>query len=98
MATDHVLITLSDFKQICSDLKRTGDLIKGVVRATNQARKRKHKNVQPKKIRKEKRKPPSGDESESNSKSRRSKSPTKRESDPVSPQSDTDSSALSFDD
>ena len=88
MATDHVLITLSDFKQICTDLKRTGDLIKGVVRVTHEAKKTKRKQnaklYQSKEASKaKKRKSPSGDESSgSRRKSRRSKSPTKPESEP----------------
>lgn len=103
MATDHVLITLSDFKQICTDLKRTGDLIKGVVRVTHEAKKTTRKNaklLKSKEICKaKKRKSPSGDESSgSRRKSRRSKSPTKPESEPNSAQSDTDSSTLSAED
>ena len=34
MSSDHVLIKLSDFKEICTDLKRSGDIIKGVLKNT----------------------------------------------------------------
>lgn len=38
MSSDHVLIKLSDFKEICSDLKRSGDIIKGVLKTTRKSR------------------------------------------------------------
>lgn len=45
--SDHVLIKLSDFKEICSDLKRSGDIIKGVLKTTRKSRSnnKKTKNV-----------------------------------------------------
>ena len=47
MSSDHVLIKLSDFKEICSDLKRSGDIIKGVLKTTRKSRSadKKIKNV-----------------------------------------------------
>ena len=37
-SADHVLIKLSDFKEICTDLKRSGDIIKGVLKTTLKTR------------------------------------------------------------
>ena len=45
MSSDHVLIKLSDFKEICTDLQRSGDIIKGVLKNTLKHKSSKRSNV-----------------------------------------------------
>lgn len=100
--SDHVLIKLSDFKEICSDLKRSGDIIKGVLKTTRKSRSNNKKtknvkrNLDQKSDKKTKRR--KEDVSNTSDEIEKEKNISEIKSNPTSEDSESNSSTLSSED